>query len=183
MFINDSLHPLHPHVPLWDRGAWETGWFTLFSNFQFCNLFCPFGGFSHVWLLSLAPPCCMTAKNEAWVADCMTPKPQDPRIYRSYSAQICAPSCPSGGGKGLSRPALFCSGSLRPLCLFQRLLLRVTWPSRFRIVQKTETLPSGLKLRFSRNLQHQRRSAAAAHGESPRRVHTQCGRISADYAP
>lgn len=55
------------------------------------------------------PPCCMTAMNE--VADCMTPKPQDPRVYRSYSAQICAPSCPSRGErkkkKRVSRPALF----------------------------------------------------------------------------
>lgn len=51
----------------------------------------------------------MTAMNEAWVADCMTPKPQDPRIYRSYSAQICAPSCPSRG-KRESRVlrSLFC---------------------------------------------------------------------------
>lgn len=63
-----------------------------------------------MWLLSPAPPCCMTAMNEAWLADCMTPKPQDPRIYRSYSAQICAPSCPSRGKKRESRVlrSLFC---------------------------------------------------------------------------
>lgn len=57
------------------------------------------------------PPCCMTAMNE--VADCMTPKPQDPRVYRSYSAQICAPSCPSRGGEKKKRESrvlrsLFC---------------------------------------------------------------------------
>ncbi|KAG7481879.1 hypothetical protein JOB18_007375 [Solea senegalensis] len=45
--------------------------------------------------------------------------------------------------------------------------LRVTWPSRFRIVQKTETLPSGRQLRFSRNLLPQRRTARVP-GESTR---------------
>lgn len=61
-----------------------------------------------MWQFGMAPRCYMTAVNEAWVTDCMTPKPQDPRIYRSYSAQICAPSCPSRVEKKKCLRSLFC---------------------------------------------------------------------------
>lgn len=51
-------------------------------------------------------------------------KAQDPRIYRSYGAQICAPLC-SKKKKTLTSCAL-CSASLRPLCLSRGCCLRVT---------------------------------------------------------
>lgn len=87
------------------------------------------------------------------------------------------------GGERESRVlcSLFCK--FKTLFLFSRgCCPRVTWPSRFRIVQKTETLPSKRQLPFSRNLQHQRRSAKA-HGESPRRVNTQSERIGTALSP
>ena len=110
----ESSWALQTHSPL-PSVREKCDWFTLCYRFQvFVTCFAA---------CVTEPPCCMTAMNE--VADCMTPKPQDPRVYRSYSAQICAPSCPSAGGEkkkeSLASCAL-CSASLRPLCLFQRLL-------------------------------------------------------------
>lgn len=42
------------------------------------------------------------------MADCMTPKPQGPRIYRSYSANMCTFVPKQGGRKKTERERAIC---------------------------------------------------------------------------
>jgi hypothetical protein len=88
-------------------------------------------------------------------------KAQDPRIYRSYSARICAPPWPR---KSLTSCAL-CSAAFKTLVSFHGLLPSRDWPSRFRIVPKTKPTPPCGSSAFSRELQEQERSAEG-HGRA-----------------
>lgn len=103
-------------------------------------------------------------------------KAQDPCIYRNYGAQICAPSCTSGGGRE--------SHVLRSL--FYKFKTPVSFPEAaafawldqadLGLSRRPRPSPLDSSSNFSRNLQHQRRSPEA-HRKSPRRACTQSRRI------
>lgn len=85
---------------------------THFKGLSFVTCFRGLEGVAVLSGWSVRPtPRCMTAENEAWVADCMTPKPQDPRIHGSYCAQTLYVHlrAPAAGERDCGVPrSLFC---------------------------------------------------------------------------